>query len=235
VGVSGLFLLFLWFVGTIFFPAHDSCWMPHADGFCPGDVFLTADDYALVSLGQQPQGSACYTAADCQAGSLCAFPAWHNRSLRICCADAVPVGLGVFDHQDDPDAVWWTVCRGAAAAGEPCGSHDALCASGVCWHGTCAGRGPRPVDAPCARGAQCQSGACGHVRFPSARGDVSEEPLQCCASTAVVLPHPAVAYRPSFCVASVARGAPCGTHDVLCASGACHDNGLCHQAPSVSE
>jgi hypothetical protein len=240
VGVSGFFLLLLVLVGGSIVPAHDSCWMPHADGFCPGDVFLTADDYALATatLGQQEQGNACYTAADCQAGSLCAFPAWHNRSLRICCADAVPVGLGVFDNdldndldKEDPDAVWWTVCRGAAAAGEQCGSHDALCASGVCWHGTCAAGGPRPEDAPCARGAQCQSGACGHVRFPLATGDVSEVPMQCCASTAVVLPHPSVAYRPSFCVASVVRGAPCGTHDVLCASGACHVNGLCYEDP----
>ena len=193
-------------------------------------MFLTAEDYAAHLLAIQqgdvtadnPAVSSCLTALDCGAGQWCAFPSMHNMSIRVCCAEAVNLGLP--GAENAADAAWLTVCTGAAV-GEPCGSHHDLCASGYCIHGKCAAQG-LDVGATCPDDhGHCASGACGRYHYNTTRSI----PQQCCPTadvwetTVEDIPYPL-----HFCHGTAQEGQPCGGQDALCQDGLmCNDQGVC--------
>ena len=181
--------------------------------------FLTPDEYGTAFGDVVPDGEACYTALDCGAGRWCAFPSMHNMSVRICCDEALHLGLEKTAATIDPDAVWLTVCTGAAV-GEPCGSHHGLCASGVCVHGKCAAHGLQP-GAKCPDDGACASGACGRYAYNTTRTGV---PHRCCPTRdATIQQTDTVPYPLSFCHGTAQRGQPCGGHAALCQEGlTCH-------------
>jgi len=171
------------------------------------DTYLTAADYAasfanvVATSATLDDGQACLTALDCASGKWCAFPSWHNMTLRVCCDEALHLGLVqsssssallLRDNNDDEqdnnddepaqqlrrqlqqDDMWMTVCTGAAV-GEACGSHHALCATGRCIHGKCAAKG-LPDGRTCPDDLHCKSGACGRYAYNTTR----LAPYQCC-------------------------------------------------------
>ena len=226
--------------------------MRDGGGFRENEVFLTAADYAVILGSGKPHGAACFTAADCMSGSICAFPAVHNNSVRICCADAVALqDLTKFEksssssssaiaenlnNNNKQDQMWLNVCTGAAL-GEPCGSQDKVCASGHCIFGKCVAA-PLPGLTHCQKDSDCASGACAFYGH-----DLRDDP-RCCPgheddtnsnnnnagaanhnNNVLVLKPPSLPYEISYC-ANVPLGTACGEMNEMCASGWC-SHGVC--------
>ena len=224
-------------------------------GFRPDEEFLTAEDYAATLEPGKPNGAACYTAANCLEGSICAFPTLHNNSARICCADAVILNDGAdssnnntatgnagtkkfhFDSNSNNDEInspWLSVCTGAKI-GEHCGTYDAICESGHCLFGRCAAA-PLSDKEICQDDADCASGACAFYG-----DDLRDDPRCCPGGRAVIVKPDGVPFDISYC-ADLPDGVFCGERDELCASGWC-SHGICRdpntkrqrQFPSVHD
>eukprot|EP00977_Amphora_coffeiformis_P029458 scaffold40822_cov168-Amphora_coffeaeformis.AAC.1 len=252
-GLGALFLFVFFFVSLLMLwrgGGHNSLWQQFTSligvntldegGFRPDEEFLTSEDYAATLEPGKPNGAACYTAANCLEGSICAFPTLHNNSARICCADAVmlndPVNSNIQtassgtgtkkfgldnNNNDETNSPWLSVCT-SAQLGEPCGTYDAICDSGHCLFGKCAAAALADRQV-CQDDADCQSGACAFY------GDDLRDDPRCCPGGKAVTVKPAhVPFEISYC-ADLPNGVFCGEHDELCASGWC-SHGMCRDA-----
>ena len=208
---AAIVLLYYW-VG-------DSVWRSTSNNADATHTYLTIEEYSAGFRETVADGQACFTALDCGPGRYCSFPSMHNMSIRICCDEALSLGL------DDENDLWLTVCTGASV-GEPCGSHHGLCASGHCVHGKCAAAGLK-AGRPCPDDGHCASGACGRLDYNTTR----EATQHCCASgRRLVVDKVAdnIPYPVPFCHGSAPEGAPCGGHDELCQGDmVCNKDSLC--------